>query len=312
MGGLEARAKRGGLEVRWSSVWTTELDKALDTLPPLADCPHDLYRELLKPTSAQKKHALVLEDGKPVTIISLRSCARHWEPVAYQCVPSAIAPAVSTPVLARALHALGMEVRVPAGLRDEVTDLQPSDHWGYDCHVIDLNGDYEAYWTERKRQKRLRRARRDTAHLTSRIDGDGDLKWIVKNWCEEWKDDPSQETLATEDRLALWGALGKRSDLPLKLHTLMLVDGDKCAAGLVLLSKGDIASTQCSVRDPSYNDAGTAMNLFVVEWAKKQGFRLLDLGSGIYKRDWGPVGGRRYGAVFRPRVMDALSWACTY
>lgn len=312
MGGIEARAKRRDLEVRWSNAWTPELDQALDALPQLSDCPHDLYRELLKPTRAQKKHALVLENGRPMTLISLRSCARHWEPVAYQCVPSAIAPAVSTSALARALHALGMEVRVPAGLREEVTELQPSDHWPYECHVIDLHGDYEAYWRERKRQKRLRRARRDTEHLTPRVNGEGDLQWIVETWGEEWKNDPGQETLATEDRFALWSALAKRSDLPLKLHTLILADGDRRAAGLVLLSKADVASTQCSVRDPSYNDAGTAMNLLVVEWAKAQGFRQLDLGSGVYKRDWGPVGGQRYGAVFRPDVMSALSWACSY
>jgi hypothetical protein len=82
MGGIEARAKRGGLEVRWSNARTPELDQALKTLPPLPDCPHDLYRELLKPTRAQKKHALVLENGQPVALVSLRSCARHWEPVA--------------------------------------------------------------------------------------------------------------------------------------------------------------------------------------------------------------------------------------
>ena len=81
------------------------------------------------------------------------------------------------------------------------------------------------------------------------------------------------------------------------------------AAGLVLLCKGDEVWHQCISRDPAFSDAGTAINLFAVDWAKARGYRLLDLGGGDYKRDWGPVAGQRYGAVFRPRVMSALSWA---
>jgi hypothetical protein len=309
IGDLEARAKRGALELRWSNEWTPEFDQALDTLPALPDCRHDLYRELAKPTRATKRHALVLEEGKPSALISLRQCARHWEPVTYQCLPSRIAPASNAAALGRALNALGLDVRVPAGLWNDVNKLGPSQSWAYDFYAIELQGDYEAYWAARKRQSRIRRALRDNQHLQHRVDEPGDLAWTVEQWREQWKDDPGQEIVAADDRLNFWSALAERNDSVWSVHTLALADGARRAAGLVLLCKGDEVWHQCISRDPSFSDAGTAINLFAVDWAKANGYRLLDLGGGAYKRDWGPVGGQRYGAVFRPRVMSALSWA---
>jgi CelD/BcsL family acetyltransferase involved in cellulose biosynthesis len=312
IGELEARARRGAIEVTWSSHWSKDLDRALDSLPPLPDCPHDLYRELLKPTRARKKHALVRENGKVTALVSLRQAARHWEPVAYQCVPAAIAPAVDARALSRALKALGMEVRIPAGMGEDVLPLGPSDSWAYDTHKIDLTTDYEAHWRARSRLKRIRRALRDTAGLERRVNAPGDLEWTIEQWREQWKDDLTQEVVAADDRLNFWGALAKRGDGALKVVTLALADGERCVAGFIMLVKGDVALSQCSVRDQAVNDAGTASYLFAVDWADTHGVRTLDLGSGPYKVDWGPVAGRRHGAVFRPRVMSALSWACAY
>jgi hypothetical protein len=314
MGGLEARVTRRGIHVHWSSVWTDEFDRALETLPPLPDCPHDLYRELLKPTDAQKRHALVTEHGQPTALISLRHCARHWEPVVYQCMPFAIAPAISTEALAHALNALGMEVRVPAGMGEDMQELHPSDSWAYVWHKIDVQGDYEAHWRSKKRQYTIRRARKDTAHMQRRVDGEGDLAWIVEQWREQWKDDPGQEVVAADDRLNFWTALTKRDDIALKVHTLMLMDGERRVSGLVIINKGAVAMIQCGGRDPEFEDAysAAAVQIFAAEWARSAGFEVLDIAGGPYKRLWGPEGGSRYGAVFRPRVMSALSWACTY
>lgn len=314
MGEFEARATRRGLDVQWSLEWTPELDQALETLPPLPDCPHDLYRELVKPTRAEKRHALVLEHDAPVALISLRHCVRHWEPVVYQCMPFAIAPAVDTPALARAVNALGMEVRVPAGLSEAVSDLHPSDCWSYVWHKIDVQDDYEAHWRAKKRQYTIRRARKETAHMQRQVNGEGDLQWIVEQWRDQWKDDPGQEIVAADDRLNFWGALAKRSDLALKVHTLMLMDGERRVSGLIITSKGDTAMIQCGGRDPEFEDAysAAAVQIFAAEWARAAGFKTLDIAGGPYKRLWGPEAGHRFGAVFRPRVMSALSWACTY
>lgn len=312
IGELEARATRGDVRVQWSDAWSDELDAVLEALPPVQGWPRDLYRELLKPTRAQKRHALVRRHDMPIALISLRRCARHWEPVAYQCIPFVIAPALHTAALATALNVLGMEVRVPAGIRDDVGELHPSDSWAYDCHRLDLTGDFEAYWRERKRHKRIRKARAATEHLQRHVDGAGDMAWVVEGWREQWRDDPGQESLAAEDRLSFWGALERRGDAPMRLHTLTLNDGSRRVAGLVLLCNDDVALTQCSFREPDYNDAGTATNIFAAEWAKDQGLRAIDFGGGEYKRDWGEPASKRHGAVFRPRVMNALAWACTY
>jgi hypothetical protein len=312
MGELEARATRGGIDVQWSDAWTPELDRALEKLPPLPDCPHDLYRELVKPTRAKKRHALVRESGDVTALISLRQAARHWEPVAYQCVPATVAPAVDAPALSRAIYALGIEVRVPAGMGEEVVALRPADCWAYDTHKIDLAGDYEAHWRARSRLKRIRRALRDTALLERRVNASGDLEWTIEQWREQWKYDLAQEVVAADDRLNFWGALAKRENSALNVVTLVLADGERRVAGFIMLVKGDVAMSQCSVRDQNYNDAGTASYLFAMAWADAHGVSVLDLGSGPYKNDWGPVAGRRYGAVFRPRVMSALSWACSY
>ncbi len=158
--------------------------------------------------------------------------------------------------------------------------------------------------TLRKRREKL--ARRRSIGRQSPSWGD------IEKWREQWKDDPSQEVAAACDRLNFWGALSRRTDTDLKLVTLALADGDHRVAGFIMLVKGEVALTQCSVRDQDYNDAGTASYLFAVDWADANGVRILDLGSGPYKVDWGPVDGRRHGAVFRPRVMSALSWARTY
>lgn len=310
MGELEARARRGPIDVRWFTHWNSELDQALEALPPLLHYPHALYRELLKPTTTPKKHALVSENGKVTALISLRQTGRHWEPVAYQCAPGAIAPAVSDDGLARALIALGVEVRVPAGLGPEVKALNPTVVWAYDCYAIDLTADYEAYWRSRKRQSRLRKALRESEHFQRRIDAAGDLEWTLEQWREQWKDDPSQEVVAVEDRLNFWKALAARASDDLSVHTLALADGAKRVAGLIVLCKGGVAKHQCISRDAAYSDAGTAVNLLAVDWAKSQGLGLLDFGGGAYKRDWGPPLCVRYGAAFRPRVMSALSWAC--
>lgn len=72
--GLEARATRR--PVRWWDEWTPEFDLALDTLPGLPDCPHDLYRELVKPTRTVKKHPMVLEERNFKECLNVRELRR--------------------------------------------------------------------------------------------------------------------------------------------------------------------------------------------------------------------------------------------
>ncbi len=301
-----------GISVLWAEAWTPAFDEALAALPALADCPHELYRELLRPTDAPKRHALVRENGAPIAIISLRRCQRHWEPVAYQCLPGAIAPALDAPALGRALNALGLEVRVNAGLGPDVEQMAPRYSWKYVWYQIDLQSDYQAHWRAKKRQYTINRARKRCAEMERRVDGEGDLEWIITQWREQWASDPGQEIVATQDRIHFWGALAKLGDRNhLRLHTLTLLGQGKRAAGLIFTSRGDTVMLQCGGRDPGFDDSYSraATTLASVDWAAEHGFRYLDLAAGDFKRLWGPEGGVRYGAIFRPRIIDALSWA---
>jgi CelD/BcsL family acetyltransferase involved in cellulose biosynthesis len=243
----------------------------------------------------------------------LRRCRRHWEPVAYQCVPGAIAPAVDTPALGRALNALGVEVRVNAGLGPEVELLAPRYSWKYVWYKVDLQSDYEAHWRAKKRQYTVRRARKQCADMQQRIDGAGDLEWIIAQWRTQWADDPGQEVVAAGDRVRFWGALMRAPpEGGLGLHTLQLLSREgKRAAGLIFTSNGDTVMLQCGGREPEFDDsyARAYLHIAAIEWAKQHGFKFLDLAAGDFKRLWGPEGGVRYGAIFRPPLIDAFTWA---
>lgn len=308
----QAGAPRAGLDVKWTDTWAPAFDAALEQLPALEDCSRDLYRELLRPTSAKKRHALVSENGAPLALISLRQRGHAWEPVTFQCVPFAIAPAHDHAALGRALHALGLNILLAGGLGDYITALNPTSSWAYDWHAIDLSGDYEGYWRQKKRQYTISRARRHLKEFEVRIDGEGDLEWIVNKWREQWADDPGREIVAADDRLNFWPRLmTAREPGALRVRTIMLAAGGERVGGLVFTTKGDTAMAQCGGRDAARDDGylAAAFTVALVEWAKANGFKAIDMAGGDYKRHWGPVAGQRHGAIFRPRLLQAFAWA---
>jgi hypothetical protein len=309
---MGARLSRGGVAIQWKRTWDAELDAALEQLPPPLGCTRDQYRVLTQPTGVPKRHALAREGEAVVALISLRRRKMFWEPVACQCLPGFIAPAVNGAALGRALASLGVEVRVSSGLDAIDPALKPRRTHQYDVHQIDLTGDYAAHWKKRN-QKHLwavRRARQRCENATHRVDGEGDLEWIVDQWRQNWEDDPELEAVAAIDRQRFWRALADSApaDGGWRVHTLQLLSDGQRAAGTVLLSRGDFISFQCTARDPAFEtlSAGTRILDLAIEWSAQNGFKCFDLGSGDYKKRWGKVGTVRYGAVFRPRLMDAL------
>lgn len=300
---------RTGLKVTWARHWTPAFDSALYSLPPLPGCPHGIYRELLRPTAAIKRHALVCEQGTPLAIISLRKRGAFWEPVTYQCLPFAIAPARDAQVLGRALRALGVEVVVAGGVGDEINVLNSSASWTYDWHKIDLSGDFEAYWRQKKRQYTISRARRHLETCEIRVDGEGDLQWIIGKWREQWADDPGREIVASEDRLNLWRVLvGGRGADQISVHTLMLALEGRRLGGLVFTAWDGVVMAQCGGRDLGLDDGylAAAFTVALVNWAKANGHASIDMSGGEYKRHWGPPGGQRHGAMFRPPLIQLL------
>ena len=58
-------APYNGLKVSWFDKWHSALDEALQNLPELDVCSHELYRLLIEnPAPARKKVALVSENGR--------------------------------------------------------------------------------------------------------------------------------------------------------------------------------------------------------------------------------------------------------
>lgn len=301
----------GPTKTAWFDTWTPTLDQALDALPAIPGCAHDVYRELTQPSEAVKRHALVTEHGQPTAVISLRSRRRYWEPVAYQALPGVIAPAASPAALGRALRALGIEVRIEAGMDADVQDLNPTTSYAYDARQVELQTDYEALWTSKHRNNVRRARKRCDEFMQLRIDGEGDLEWCVHQWRSMWEGDEEEEIVAAGDRLRFWQAFmrGQTADSLIQFHTVHLLDGERRTAGHVLMCKDGVVRGQCITRDPEYDHcaAGVRSMDSAIAWAAGAGHRLFDLGGGSdYKRLWGEALGKRYGAIFRPKAVSAL------
>jgi hypothetical protein len=306
-----ARAHAGATTIEWFDAWNDKLDAALNQMPPMPECGHDVYRALLKETGVPKRHALATENGAPTAVISLRQRRHFWEPVTYQCIPKQVAPAVNGAALGRALKALGVEVRVEGGMGDNIAELAPTKSWAYEWRKVELKTDYEAHWREKKRQYTIRRARKTLAGVTQRVDGDGDAEWIVDHWRKQWLEDESREIVAAPDRANFWPVLmAARDRSALKIHTLQIMQGERRMAGLVFTCMGDTAMIQCGGADLEFDDAyaRAAVLIAAIEWAKSAGFETLDIAGGPAKRYWGPVGGQRHGGLFRGPIVAAFAW----
>ncbi len=300
--------------VQVSDRLTDEHVAALEMLPSPPGCTRGTYLTLLKDTEYQKRHVLVRRADEPVALLSLRRRKSFWEPVTQQCLPGFIAPAEDEQALKAALKYSGLEVAVSSGLASSAASLEPSVQYGYDVYGVRLDADYEAHWSLNKRRCRnsIQKARRKCKQFDVVVDGPDDLEWGLAAWRDMWKDDPEAEVCAYPDRLNFWRAL---RDAPpagrdqLGLRTLCVRDGDRIVACVIFLSCGDKLMWQSTSRSFDYDAYGVGTYALdrAIEWAREQGFKLVDLaGGGGFKADWAPVIGQRYGAEFRPAPIDFM------
>jgi len=305
----------GAPTIQWFDSWTPELDAALAQLPEVQGCDRDHYRLLTQPGEFPKRHAFATENGAPSALISLRRRTTYWEPVTYQALPGVIAPASSPAALGRALAALGVEVRVNAGLTADARALSPDVLNEYEICEINLRSDYEAYWTQHKgwQRRAVQRARNRCADMQTRVDNPDDLQWIISQWREMWRDDPTREVVAAPDRLRFWPAIlgGSPKESRVGVHTVQLLEGDRRVAGVVLVRTDDKLLFQCSSRDGAYDNlgAGTRVMEAAIAWAAGTGASTFFLGGGSsldYKEKWAPKNGVRYEAIFRPKLFQYL------
>ncbi len=302
-----------GLRMIKSAQWNETFDKALDELPAPTTCTRDQYRQLVQPTDYRKLHALVLEGDKPRAMISIRERAGLWEPVAYQALPGMISPATDPEVLGLAINALGLHVQA-VGIGPEAEEMNARHVWRYEASEIMLQEDFDSFCKKNSsRQFRaIKRARKKCADMEVRIDGDGDLDWIVDQWTQMWLDDPANEEVAAPDRIRFWKSLERNPSDPDKLtiHSIALIHEGKIVAGIAHTRLGGTLIFQCTARDPEFDTFGVGVRVMdaSIQWAAEAGHDVLDLGGGgSYKQNWAMKSTFRNIVVFRPKLLEALS-----
>lgn len=289
------------------------LDQALNELPAPPSCTRDQYRTLVQPSGHPKIHALLLEGDAPRTLVSVRKRADLWEPVAYQALPGFIAPATAPEYIGLAMNALGVHVQV-TGIGPEANEMGARHIWEYEASQVLLQEDFDAYLKNKSsRQFRsIKRARKKCEDMEVRVDGEGDLDWIVSKWTETWANNAAEERVAAPDRLRFWKSLPRNPESADKLtiHSITLIKDGVRAAGIAHSRLGGSLMFQCTAREPEYDTLGVGVRVMdaSIQWAAGAGYEMLDLGGGgSYKQDWAMASTHRNIVIFRSKLLEKLS-----
>lgn len=291
--GAASGVRRGGrLEVAWFPAWEPALDDALQALPPLPQCPPDLYRELcVRPAAGGRRVALVTHRGAPVAVAGLRRTGpRSWEPVTGWIVPGLVVPARPEHLMP-ALEALGLDLwlgwwrmaappPLGAGARHRES---------YSAHRAHLSDDYEQHWRRSKLMRSVQNVRNRCRGLRVAINEPGAAEWVVRGWGDRWS--VAEDALA--DRMLVTAHLQRLG----RHFTLSLHDGETIVGGLTQTVHGNDLVAGVVHRDPAYERYGIGTRLIdaVFAFAREAGFDTLDIGGGHdYKARWAPPEGETW------------------
>jgi hypothetical protein len=291
-------------EVRWLPGWTPEADEVLAALPPMSNCPHDLFRMIMRNAEAgAKRCALVLTDGAPVALIGLRRRGRNrWQLVTDREVsPRSWAPTAAGCLLP-ALRALQSDIEINEWDRPLPECARAATR--YPLYRIDLQTDYRAYWRDSNQgfERRLRQAKARTRKFAVEVDTGGIAAWTIRTWSERWG-----EQSAASDLLLAADYHADRE----RLHAFALFDDGVQCAGLTAFADADDLIFLTTARLSAYDSCGVGTRVLelATDWACAQGFKTFTLGSGrvdSYKRWWVPPDGDSWTFRVRPAAMDVL------
>jgi hypothetical protein len=285
-------APYNGLRVTWFDSWHPSLDVALQSLPEMETCPHELFRMLAGQHGAeQKRLALVTEKGEPVAVVGLRRISKRYryELVTWVIVPDSVFPAKPGYHLP-ALEALGVEVIV--GWRRMASAPPPSllmrDHERMPVHQMTCLDNFEEYWrtAESGHWNTIKRSRKRCKDFTFAVNAPGAADWTIRNWGKVWNIDP----VLVEDSLMI----AKYFEECGKFFTLLLLDQEKPLAGHTFIPHGNCLVWEHTYRDPEYDSLGVGTRLMdlAFSWAVESGFDAIDLGGQhSYKSRWAPENG---------------------
>jgi hypothetical protein len=303
-----------GLKVSWFDAWDSALDEALQALPEIEACPHELYRLLMQnPTSARKRTALVTKDGEPVAVVGLRQTGRYtWEPITQWIVPGMIFPARPDFVMP-ALESLRKEILVAWWRMENAPSQSPLVRYlettpTYRIHCAD---DIEQYWHDHGFFKTIRTTRKRCKDFTITINAPGSAEWTIKNWEAKWRQNPQQVDLSLPDRIAAAKYLEEQK----QYYTLMLADKDVPIGGATVCVHQKDLVAGVLYYDQAYrnNGAGNRLIELSVMFAIENGYEFFDIGGGHeYKKRWAPQSGERWWFNICPeplyRAREFVQW----
>jgi GNAT superfamily N-acetyltransferase len=308
-------APYNGLKVDWFDGWHPILDEALQSLPEMETCPHELFRLLIEnPGPARKRSALVTERGVPVAVVGLRQRGRYsWEPVTQWITPGAVFPA-KPGYLMSALESLRIEVWVawwrmasppPASQLMRYLESTPT-------YRLSCSGDCERYWRETGHFKTIRRIRNRCRNYTLAINAPGSAEWTIRNWEAKWRPDPATVDPSLTDRIIAANYLEGQG----RYYTLTLLDGDVRIGGATMTVHHGDAVAGVLHRDLEYRRQGVGDRLIDLSFtfAAERGFETFDIGGGHhYKSHWARQEGERWWFNICPEplygVKQTLNWA---
>lgn len=287
-------APYNGLKVTWFDGWRPSLAEALEQLPEMETCPHELFSLLLQNSeSAPKKIALVTAYGTPVAIIPLKRLGRWRYEVATWMIPSALFPA-KPDFLASALEALGVDIWVawrrmggPPPDSPLIRSMRITP-----VHILNCSGNYEDYWREIGRIRNVRRARNRCKGFETVVNTHGSAEWVIRNAAMKWSREPLRTSRVVEDWvISDWIMTANYWEERGRHFTILLLDHGSPIGGATLMVHKNDAVGGMIYHKPEYAwySVGTRLLDLSVSFAAEQGYDVLDFGGDAeYKKYWAP------------------------
>lgn len=302
------------LHVTWYETWQSSIFHALNCLPEMDTCPHDLYRLLMQNTdSARKRVAVVANDAEVVAVAGLRQTGRTcWVPITQWITCGGVIPALPEYMLP-SLDALNTEVCIAwwrmADKPPMIRSIRNVE--SVSTYRFHLDEDYESYWGESGHWNTVRRCRNRCSKFRLGVNRRDSAEWTIGNWWMQWRSDSGCKESDLSDRIIAAKFLENQG----VHYSFNLFDQDKPVAGHTFLSHHNDLVWQVSYRDPAYDwyGVGTGLMDLIFAWGKQEGYSTIDLGGWHdYKLRWAPQEGEHLCFNICPgylyRLKQARNW----
>lgn len=288
--------ERNSFAITWFDHWHPKLDEALEQLPELDACPHELFRLLVQnPVSARKRTALITERGVPVAVVGLRQRGAHsWDLVTQWIVPGGLYPA-KPGYQVSALTALQVDVWVGWWRMERPPPPSPLIRYSESKPTYRMRcaEDHEAYWRQTSHFKTVRQNRNRCSKFALAVNPPGGAEWVINRWGAKWQTNPLYPDPSLSDRIVAAKYLEKHG----RYFSLLLLDQENPIGGATLSVHQKDLVAGVLYRDPEYESYGVGGRLIDLSFAfaSESSFETLDIG-GLegYKKYWAPEAGARW------------------